>query len=960
MARERIDDIVSQQAIEQLVALVQQLANVKNQMNDLIVDVAKFSAELQGVGSVRDMGAAVNNLNDATTKLNTANKTRLDIEREIKREGAEMAKAVQDEAAYFAKMDEIMRKYLKTQKATQQSIFEIQKALESNKIALKNLDESLKKGTISEEQYINRKAALIETQQKLKSELSEEQKQLKYINADLNAQAGSYESLNAQLGQLRAVWKSLSEAERENADVGGVLQAEINRLDEILKGLDKSIGNNQRNVGNYEIASKSAVKELKFLREEFANLTDEEKENESIGGALQVRMQELEEEISNSEAMTQKFASTFNSLTRSTLGKAGVVLNKLNGITAQTAVSFGRTAVNAVKAFGKQLLSLLANPIVAIIGAIALAVMQVVKAFQRNEELMNRLKVVGAALKPILDGIGKAFGWIAGGITTAVEWMTKWITVNNEAVKVEKRRQALEKKEQNQGLFNAKKQGEIQKLKNQLEDINLTYEDREKIYGNIRKLEKDMESENLTILNEKIKLKKKENEQDAESLQELMELEQEYQEAQNAAQESAREFREERRQRAEEHTQEIDRVRKENQEKAENARKESERKKKELEELKAKLEEERRLQIEHKKQLNREIEDLEIELMEKTEEMENQRHDLSLFRLQQERDGLKQQAKDAEERLLIQEKYDKRIEQEKQKHEINLKAIRDNALNDEYNQLEYAYQLEAARLRNGESSFKDMYNLEKFYIESSLALNEWALKQKLIDENTYLLNKKRLTAEEKEFDKDVAINKAHAAQDIIGSITDVMMAGAAQIEDEKKRVKIEQAITMAKVLLTESLAIAQAVLTQTQGDPYSFIPRVIASVATITGTFITAISAITKAQNAYAEGTDYHSGGSALVGEGTKNGRWQSEIVETPDGRRFVVSKPTYFENLPAGTKVQPIDQYGGVADMRETNAILERIANKGQVVINVDDKITNYIATKSGRMRVLNAKFKF
>ena len=958
MASERIDDIVSQQAIEQLIALGQQLQAVKEQMNDLIVDVAKFSAELNNIGSVREMSTAVNNLNTATNNLNTANRTRLDIEREIKREGADMAKQVRDEATYYANLDAVMEQHVKTEKALKDAMDKNYKAIESNKIELKNLEQRYKGQLITEEEYIAKKAKLTKAMQENKSQLAEERRQLKWVEKDLKAASGSYDSLNAQLGQLREVWRGLSEEERENADVGGVLQAEINRLDEILKGLDKSIGNNQRNVGNYEIASKSAVKELKFLREEFANLSEEEQNNADVGGVLQARMAALEEEIADSEAMTQKFASTFNTLIRGTFGKAGVIMNKLNSITGATAMTFGKTAVAAVKAFGRQLLKLLANPIIAIISGIALAIMAVVKAFKQNEELMNRLKAVGAGLMPIVRGVGKAFEFVAKGLMTAVEWMTKWLPLNEEAIRQEKMRQAIEKREQGQSYFNAQRQAEIEKLLNKLENVNLTYEEREKIYGDIRMQEKAMETENLTILDRKIKLKEKENKQDAESIKELQELKTSYQEALNSAEASARTFREEKKARAEAHNQEI-------RQNAEKARQRAEEAKKESERLKKQLEDEKRALAERKKAYQTSIEDLTIQLIKDAKEQENALHQLTLARIEEAKNDAIETATSLDEINLIIKESNLKAEAEEQRHQKMLADIDKTTKDEEYKKMLEKYnldfELQASQLDAEGANYKTRLALQKAFWNEAERINKEAYDKGLISEEQYTINSNRLAAERIAAAKAEKTAKLQASQSIIGSIADIMLAGAEQIEDEKKRVKIEQAITMAKVLLTESLAIAQAVLTNTEvPEPYTLIPRIVASVATITGTFITAIAAITKAQNAYAEGTDYHRGGSAIVGEGAKNGHWQSEIVETPDGKRFLVDKPTYFSNMPVGTKVIPTEQYGSSVDLGATNSILERIANKGQVIVNVDDKITNYILTKNSRIRVLNSKFKY
>ncbi len=68
------------------------------------------------------------------------------------------------------------------------------------------------------------------------------------------AQAGSMTQLSLELANNRMQYRELSKAERENIKVGGKLLKTIQKQDAAIKKLDKSIGNNQRNVGNYTSA----------------------------------------------------------------------------------------------------------------------------------------------------------------------------------------------------------------------------------------------------------------------------------------------------------------------------------------------------------------------------------------------------------------------------------------------------------------------------------------------------------------------------------------------------------------------------------------------------------------------------------------------------------------------------------------------------------------------------------
>lgn len=77
------------------------------------------------------------------------------------------------------------------------------------------------------------------------------------LEAEGGATAKTYRSMNAELVKLRNLYKDLTEAERDG-DLGANMRERIAGLDKELKDIDASIGNFQRNVGNYEGAIKTA------------------------------------------------------------------------------------------------------------------------------------------------------------------------------------------------------------------------------------------------------------------------------------------------------------------------------------------------------------------------------------------------------------------------------------------------------------------------------------------------------------------------------------------------------------------------------------------------------------------------------------------------------------------------------------------------------------------------------
>ena len=90
----------------------------------------------------------------------------------------------------------------------------------------------------------------VEKQQKNKIE-TEEAKLLSALSTE-------YEKQSIKLNRLRKRYKDLVLAEKENTKEARLLKKEIDRLDTSLKKADASVGQFQRNVGNYSSALKNA------------------------------------------------------------------------------------------------------------------------------------------------------------------------------------------------------------------------------------------------------------------------------------------------------------------------------------------------------------------------------------------------------------------------------------------------------------------------------------------------------------------------------------------------------------------------------------------------------------------------------------------------------------------------------------------------------------------------------
>jgi hypothetical protein len=163
--------------------------------------------------------------------------------------------------------------------------------------------------------------------------ISDEKKLREVMSAGKSAvtgATGSYNALVNEMGALKKVWKEVtSEAERNK------IGARIGEINDELKRMDSTIGNNQRKVGSYEEAIKKALltpqQELRKLRTELAQM---EQGTEEYNRTF-TRMTQITHDLTEQQEML-----------RWSSGDLGDILSNLTGI-AQ-GVAGGMSAINAI------------------------------------------------------------------------------------------------------------------------------------------------------------------------------------------------------------------------------------------------------------------------------------------------------------------------------------------------------------------------------------------------------------------------------------------------------------------------------------------------------------------------------------------------------------------------------------------------------------------------------------
>ena len=124
-----------------------------------------------------------------------------------------------------------------------------QQTIKGLKKEISDLKKTLDNATIGSEQFEQASKELAQAQKSLKTAMSG-QKQ------EVTALAGSYDALVAEMAELKKEWRATADEAKRNS-----LGAEIEKINTQLKGLDSTIGNNQRLVGSYAEEFKKALAE---------------------------------------------------------------------------------------------------------------------------------------------------------------------------------------------------------------------------------------------------------------------------------------------------------------------------------------------------------------------------------------------------------------------------------------------------------------------------------------------------------------------------------------------------------------------------------------------------------------------------------------------------------------------------------------------------------------------------
>lgn len=149
---------------------------------------------------------------------------------------------------------------------------QLQSALKDEKKQLDEAGKAFKSGSLSQDEYKKVVSDSTKTQVELTKRLTDTNKSISDNNSAikvnttlLKSQEDSVDALRAQLAKNTKELNAMSAATRNNTDEGKALVTETKEISDKLKEMEKAVGDNRRNVGNYAESIQEAMSSTQGL-----------------------------------------------------------------------------------------------------------------------------------------------------------------------------------------------------------------------------------------------------------------------------------------------------------------------------------------------------------------------------------------------------------------------------------------------------------------------------------------------------------------------------------------------------------------------------------------------------------------------------------------------------------------------------------------------------------------------
>ncbi|GAB3889876.1 hypothetical protein GCM10028803_00370 [Larkinella knui] len=147
--------------------------------------------------------------------------------------------------------DEILVEVKLDEAATEKRIVDLRQKLEELRSEKDRVKKEFKEGGISAEQYAKSLTRITRESGAVTKEINSNHRALAQTDKANQTAVGSVDQLRAAISVQTAQWNALSREERNNAQIGGVLQKSIKDMTDEVKEASGSVGNFRDNVGDY-------------------------------------------------------------------------------------------------------------------------------------------------------------------------------------------------------------------------------------------------------------------------------------------------------------------------------------------------------------------------------------------------------------------------------------------------------------------------------------------------------------------------------------------------------------------------------------------------------------------------------------------------------------------------------------------------------------------------------------
>ena len=330
------------------------------------------------------------------------------------------------------------------------------------------------------------------------------------INEILGRQINSVKELKAAIKELQDSLVGVdaeSEQFKTTSEQLAAAQAELNKVTRAGKDDTDAAADSIRGM----------EKEYKALYDTYKMLSDEQR-NSDFGKNMAESLSKLSETINDTKKEVGNFTSNIGRYAQGAtevFSQMGISLGAL-----QTPM---KLASGGAKTLGKELKTLIANPVGMVIMGIVVAfkamqaiVERVKKAIQDNEETQNRLTQAMAVFRPILDGVTQAFDWLAKVVVGVIEGLAKVaekimsiIPGMKQAIQshkdLAKATNELTKATREANVENSKKQAEIERLREEAsatEDVT----EKKRLLEEAKAMQAEVDQKNIELAQEELRI----------------------------------------------------------------------------------------------------------------------------------------------------------------------------------------------------------------------------------------------------------------------------------------------------------------------------------------------------------------------------------------------------------------------------------------------------------------------